>query len=66
MENNNSEKGFVTIGGKKIPLTKTGLPNLIYLGKNERDVIKKYKNDKKKQNQEIVAKEITDLLSKLG
>jgi hypothetical protein len=32
----------------------------------ERGVIKKYKDDKKKKNQEIVVKEITDLLNKLG
>jgi hypothetical protein len=66
MEKNNSKKGHVTIGGKLIPVTKSGLPNLIYLGKTEREVIKKYKDDKKKKNQDIVSKEIMDLLNKLG
>jgi hypothetical protein len=66
MEKNNSRKDHVTIGGKLIPVTKSGLPNLIYLGKTEREVIKKYKDDKKKKNQDIVSKEIMDLLNKLG
>lgn len=66
MEKNKLTKDFVTIGGKSIPVTKSGLPNLIYLGKMERGVIKEYKDEKKKKNQEIVVKEITDLLNKLG
>ena len=41
------------------------LPNLIYLGKTERDVIKKYKDDKKKKKQEIVIKELEDILKNL-
>jgi hypothetical protein len=65
MEKKNSTTGTIRIDGKDIPVTKSGLPNLIYLGKSEREIVKKYKEDKKKKKQEIVIKELEDILKSL-
>jgi hypothetical protein len=65
MEKKNSTTGTIKIDGKDIPVTKSGLPNLIYLGKSEREIVKKYKEDKKKKKQEIVIKELEDILKSL-
>jgi hypothetical protein len=65
MEKKNSTNKTIKIDGKDIPVTKSGLPNLIYLGKTERDVVRKYKEDKKKRKQEIVIKELEDILKSL-
>lgn len=61
----NSNPKTIKIDGKDIPVTKGGLPNLIYLGKSEREIVKKYKEDKKKKKQEIVIKELEDILKNL-
>ena len=61
----NTEKKTVTIGGKKIPLTKNGLPNRVYLSKEARAVIKEYAEKKKLEKKEVLVKELTDLLNKL-
>lgn len=65
MEKKNSINKTIKIDGKDIPVTKSGLPNLIYLGKAERDVVRRYKEDKKKRKQEIVIKELEDILKGL-
>jgi hypothetical protein len=65
MEKKNSTTGTIKIDGKDIPVTKSGLPNLIYLGKSEREIVKNYKEDKKKKKQEIVIKELEDILKSL-
>ena len=56
----------VKIGGKQVPLTKKNLPNLVYLSKDERKVVKEYADKKKKEKKEVLVKELTDLLNKLG
>lgn len=56
----------VKIGGKEVPLTKSGLPNRVYLSKVEREIVKEYADKKKKEKKEILVKEITDMLNKLG
>lgn len=58
--------GSVVILGKKIPLTKNGLPNRVYLSKEAREIVSKYADDKKKQKKEILTNEITEILKKLG
>jgi hypothetical protein len=37
----------VKIGSKKVPLTKSGLPNRVYLSKETRVVVKDYAEKKK-------------------
>lgn len=56
----------VKIGGKNVPLTKKNLPSLVYLSKEERKVVKDYAEKKKKEKKEVLVKELSDLLSKLG
>lgn len=56
----------VKIGGKQVPLTQKNLPNLVFLSKEERKVVKDYAEKKKKEKKEVLVKELTDLLSKLG
>jgi len=56
----------VKFGGKEVPLTKNGLPNLVYLSKEGREVVKGYIDKKKKEKKEILVKELSDLLNKLG
>ncbi len=56
----------VKIGGKKVPLTKKNLPNLVFLTKDEREVVKSYVDKKKKEKKEILVKELSELLNRLG
>ena len=56
----------IKIGGKEIPLTKSGLPNRVYLSKEAREVVKSYAEQQKKEKKEILVKELTDILNKLG
>jgi hypothetical protein len=55
----------IKIDGKDVPLTKSGLPNRVYLSKEARVVVKEYAEKKKKEKKEILLKEITDMLGKL-
>ena len=61
-----SKTNTVKIGGKDVPLTKSGLPNRVYLSKEAREVVAKYADDKKKQKKEILTNEIAEILKKLG
>lgn len=56
----------IKIGGKEVPLTKNGLPNRVYLSKEARVVVKEYAEKKKKEKKEILVKELTDILNKIG
>ncbi|MEY4834384.1 MAG: hypothetical protein RI980_499 [Bacteroidota bacterium] len=56
----------IKIGGKEVPLTKSGLPNRVYLSKEARAVVKEYAENKKKEKKEVLVKELTDILNKLG
>jgi hypothetical protein len=56
----------IKIGDKEVPLTKNGLPNRVYLSKEARAVVKAYAENKKKEKKEILVKELTDMLNKLG
>jgi hypothetical protein len=55
----------IKIGGKEVPLTKSGLPNRVYLSKEARAVVKEYAEKKQKEKKEILVKELTDMLNKL-
>jgi hypothetical protein len=55
----------IKIGGKEVPLTKSGLPNRVYLSKEAREVVKTYADKQKKDKKEILIKELTEILGKL-
>jgi hypothetical protein len=55
----------IKIGGKEVPLTKSGIPNRVYLSKEARAVVKEYSEKKKKEKKEILVKELTDILNML-
>ena len=61
MENKKTKK----IGKREIPLTKDGLPNMIYLGKEERNLIRKYKEEQKKNKLKASFSDIQKILDNL-
>ena len=58
-------KETITFAGKEVPLTKAGLPNLVYLPKEARAIVVEFVDKKKKAKQEIMTKELLDILKKL-
>lgn len=56
----------IKIGGKDVPLTKSGLPNQVYLPKDLKVAVKAYVDKKKSDKKEMELKELTDLLNKLS
>lgn len=60
-----SKATTMTIGGKEVPLTKSGLPNRVYLSKEARAVVASYADKQKKDKKEIMIKDLTEQLAKL-
>lgn len=60
-----SKPKTVTIGGKEVPLTKSGLPNRVHLSKEAREVVAAYAEKQKKDKKEVMLKELTDQLANL-
>jgi hypothetical protein len=56
----------IKIGGKDVPLTKSGLPNQVYLSKDMKVAVKAYADKKKADKKAMELKELTDLLNKLN
>jgi hypothetical protein len=54
--------GKVKYQGKFIPKSKDGFPNGVYLGKEEKEDLKKYKADKKLEKKKGSLKEFMDIL----
>ncbi len=61
-----SKPKTIKLLGKDIPLTKNGFPNLVYVPKDYRELVKKYSAQKKTAKQDILSKELEDILKKLG
>jgi len=61
-----SETKTIKIGQKDVPLTKDGLPNLKYLSKEERDMVKEWKKNKDDERSQKKLEELTKLLDGLG
>ena len=59
------EKKFMIIGGKEVPLTKSGLPNRVHLSKEAREFVTAYAEKQKKDKKEIMIKELAEQLAKL-
>jgi hypothetical protein len=57
--------GSIDFQGKKVPLTKEGLPNLVNLPKDAREIVSQFKDKKKKAKQEILKKDLEDILKSL-
>lgn len=55
----------ITIQGKQVPLTKKGLPNLVHLSKDAKEIVRKHIAQKKKEKKEVLANELQGILSKL-
>jgi hypothetical protein len=56
----------IDYNGKVVPLTKDGLPSLVHLPKAMRPLVKKYGEQKKKDKEQILEKELEELLKKLS
>ena len=55
----------IKIGGRDIPVTKSGLPNMVYLSKEEREVVESYKVSLKKEKKELRITELKQALNSL-
>lgn len=55
----------VKIDGKEVPLTKSGLPNKVYLSKDAKAIVKAFEDKMKGKKKENVEKELNDLLNSL-
>jgi hypothetical protein len=60
-----TKKETITFNGREIPLTKKGLPSLVHLSNSEKAVVKQYALAKENAKQEILMKDLTELLNKL-
>lgn len=60
------EKKTIKIMGKEVPLKKDGTPNLVYLPKHIRKIVKEYSDKKKLDKKRLEEKEIMDILENLG
>jgi hypothetical protein len=60
-----TKSNTITIGGRKVKLTKSGLPNKVYLTKEEKEVVEAYETKLKKEKKEMRIKELTDVLNTL-
>jgi hypothetical protein len=58
-------KETITIGGRKIPMTKDGLPNMIFLTKGEREAMKEYKEKQKREKLQTSIDDIKKLFEKV-
>lgn len=50
-KNKASKKQFITIGNKKVPLTKNGLPNKTFLSSFEKETLDSYIREKEKEKE---------------
>ena len=53
------------IGGRMVPLTKSGLPNRVYLTKDERAVVDSFVEKKKKAKKDAIITDLGELLESL-
>jgi hypothetical protein len=60
-----TKKETITFNGREIPLTKKGLPSLVHLSNPEKAVVKQYALVKENAKQEILLKDLSELLNKL-
>ena len=59
-------KKTIKIMGKEVPLKQDGTPNLVYLPKHIREIVKEYSNKKKLEKKQLEEKEILEILKNLG
>lgn len=60
-----TKKETMAYNGKEIPLTKKGLPSLVHLPKAQREVVKQYAAANEKAKQDVLLKDLLDMLNKL-
>lgn len=57
--------GAFQYGDNKVPATKNGLPNCVYLSKAEREVVKAFAEQKEKGKADTTLKQLSDSLNNL-
>jgi len=58
--------GSEMIEGKEVPLTKSGLPNQVYLSKDAKVIVKDLEETLKASKKTATQKELSDLFKRLG
>lgn len=53
------------IGGRDIPVTKSGLPNMVHLSREEKEVMEAFKEELKKEKKEMRVSELRAALNGL-
>jgi hypothetical protein len=53
------------VGGRDIPVTKSGLPNMVYLSREEKEVMDSFKTQLKKEKKEMRVSELKAALNSL-
>jgi hypothetical protein len=66
MEDKKYKYGFKMVGDKKIPLTKSGLLNLVFLKKQTRVLVKDFAEKREGMKTEILNNEVIDILNSLN
>jgi PHD/YefM family antitoxin component YafN of YafNO toxin-antitoxin module len=60
-----TETQTMKVGGRDIPVTKSGLPNMVYLSKEEKEVMETFKAQLKKEKKDLRVSELKAALNSL-
>ena len=60
-----TEVKTMKVGGRDIPVTKSGLPNMVYLSREEKEVMDTFKKQLKKEKKELRVSELRAALNSL-
>jgi hypothetical protein len=60
-----TEVQTMKVGGRDIPVTKSGLPNMVYLSREEKEVMDTFKKQLKKEKKELRVSELRAALNSL-
>ncbi len=60
-----TEVQTMKVGGRDIPVTKSGLPNMVYLSREEKEILDTYKKQLKKEKKELRVSELRAALNSL-
>jgi hypothetical protein len=60
-----TEVQTMKVGGRDIPVTKSGLPNMVYLSREEKEILDTFKKQLKKEKKELRVSELRAALNSL-
>jgi len=60
-----TEVKTMKVGGRDIPVTKSGLPNMVYLSREEKEVMESFKEQLVKEKKEMRVSELKAALNSL-